>query len=149
MKTKYIHSFLLNLPSIIFVLLALGKSYSMILSLTIVVALVALVKELSNNIPKGNILYNLTRRPENGLYCGVSCLDKKTHISDPGFPSGHVAFITFYALCLPSYSLLYTIIKGVLILSVSYNRLRTGCHTILQVIGGILFGGYLQRFIML
>lgn len=144
----YIHSFLSNLPSIIFIILVLQKSYIMMLSLTIVVALVALVKELSNHLSKGSALYNLTRRPENGLYCGVSCLEKKTSISDPGFPSGHVAFITFYALCLPSYSLVYTIIKGVLILSVSFNRLKTGCHTILQVIGGIVFGGYLQRFII-
>jgi len=149
METKYIHSFLSNLPSIIFVILVLRKSYIMIISLTIVVALVALVKELTNHIPDDNAVYRLTRRPENGLYCGVSCLEKKTSISDPGFPSGHAAFITFYALCLPSHSLLYTIVKGVLILSVMYNRLRSGCHTILQVFGGMVFGGYLQRYLLL
>jgi membrane-associated phospholipid phosphatase len=149
MEIKYIHSFLSNLPSIIFMIFVLLKSYTMIISLTIVVSLVALVKELSNYLPKDSALYRLTRRPEKGLFCGLSCLEKKTSISDPGFPSGHVAFITFYTLCLPSYSVLYTIIKGLLILLVSYNRLKSGCHTILQVIGGIVFGGYLQRFIML
>ena len=105
METKYIHSFLSNLPSIIFVILVLRKSYIMIISLTIVVALVALVKELTNHIPDDNAVYRLTRRPENGLYCGVSCLEKKTSISDPGFPSGHAAVITVYAFCLPSHSL--------------------------------------------
>lgn len=149
METKYIHSFLSNLPSIIFVILVLRKSYIMLISLTIVVALVALVKELLNHIPKDSAMYCITRRPENGVYCGVSCLEKKTSISDPGFPSGHAAFITFYALCLPSHSLLYTIVKGLLILSVSYNRLRSGCHTIVQVVCGIMFGGYLQRYLLL
>jgi len=148
MNEKHVHSFLSNLPSIIFLLLIIQKNYSLIIGLSLVVALVHVIKKLSNNIPKDTILYKITRRPENGVYCGVSCLDKKTHISDPGFPSGHTAFITFYALCLPQ-SFYFTVIKIILVLSVSYNRIHSCCHTFFQVIGGILFGGYLQKYLIL
>ena len=148
MNEKYVHSFLSNLPSIIFLLLIIQKNYSLIIGLSLVVTLVHTIKKLSNNIPKDNILYKITRRPANGVYCGVSCLEKKTHMSDPGFPSGHTAFITFYALCLPQ-SFYFTVVKIILVLSVSYNRIHSSCHTCFQVIGGILFGGYLQRFLIL
>lgn len=148
MNEKYMHSFLSNLPSIIFLLLIIHKNYSLIVGLSLVVALVHVIKKLSNNIPKDSILYHITRRPENGVYCGVTCLEKKTHVSDPGFPSGHTAFITFYAMCLPQ-SIHFTIIKGFLILLVSYNRIHSSCHTFIQVIGGILFGGHLHKYLIL
>ena len=147
MKQKYVNLFLSNLPSIIFAFLLKKKNYDLIISLSVVIVLVYIIKYLSNNIPKSSFLYRLTRRPENGVYCGMTCLEKKTHVSDPGFPSGHTSFITFYALCLPQ-TIYFTIIKIILVLSVSYNRIQSCCHTYIHVIGGILFGGYLHSYLI-
>ena len=148
MKKRYMHSFLSNIPTIIVVFLIIRKKHSLIFALSLVVALVHMIKQLSNNIPEESFLYKITRRPENGVYCGVTCLEKKTHVSDPGFPSGHTAFITFYALCLP-HSFYFTIIKGILVLLVSYNRIHSSCHTFIQVAGGILFGAQLHKYLIL
>jgi membrane-associated phospholipid phosphatase len=148
MEKHYIHSILSNLPLIICAILIMQKKYSVLFGLTLVATIVHGIKKLSNHIPKDSIIYQITRRPENGVYCGMTCFEKKTSISEPGFPSGHTAFITFYALCLP-HTAYFIFMKVVLVLLVSYNRIQTGCHTLLQVIGGMLFGGFLNRYIML
>jgi len=66
MDEKYVHSFLSNLPSIIFLLLIIQKNYSLIIGLLLVVTLVHTIKKLSNNIPKDNILYKCGWSPLEG-----------------------------------------------------------------------------------
>jgi membrane-associated phospholipid phosphatase len=147
MIKKYVHTFLSNFPAMILFVLVILKETTMIVGLCTTILIVVLLKRLSNNLPKESTLYNLTRRPQSGLCCGVTCMEKKTKVTDAGFPSGHVAFISFFVSCLPQ-TFVLTCFKITLLFLMCYNRIKTGCHTYVQVICGMLLGWSVQKFMI-
>lgn len=150
--TKYmtiynLNILLSNLPMFIFIGLIMMKKIMMIVGLLITTILCHGMKYLTNLLPMDSLLYKMTRRPESGLYCGISCIEGKTKKHDPGFPSGHTLFITFFSLCLPN-TILMNMLKFTLICLVSFNRIITKCHTYIQVFGGLFFG-YVMNTLLL
>lgn len=147
--TKYnINVILSNIPSFIFLILILLKKYSLVLGLIITTICCQILKKLTNFLPKESIIYKITRRPENGLYCGITCIENKTKKDDPSFPSGHMSFVTFFAFCLPNTTLMI-ITKILLIAITAYNRIITKCHTYIQVIGGLFFGYTMNQLLII
>jgi membrane-associated phospholipid phosphatase len=147
--TKYnINVILSNIPSLMILILILLKKYSLVSGLIITTICCQLVKKLTNFLPKESIIYRITRRPENGLYCGITCIENKTKKDDPAFPSGHISFVTFFSFCLPNTTIM-NIAKLVLISLTAYNRIITKCHTYVQVIGGLFFGYTMNKLLII
>ena len=147
--TKYnINIVLSNLPSFMLLALVLLKKYTIVLGLLITTLCCHIFKKLTNSLPQKSILYEITRRPESGIYCGISCIENKTKKDDPGFPSGHMSFITFFSFCLPN-TIIMNIIKLLLITATAFNRIVTKCHTYIQVLGGLLFGYIMNQLLII
>lgn len=147
--TKYnINVTLSNIPAFLFLTLILLKKYSLVLGLIITTICCQILKKLTNFLPKESIIYKITRRPENGLYCGITCIENKTKKDDPAFPSGHMSFVTFFSFCLPNTTIM-NIAKLVLISLTAYNRIITKCHTYVQVICGLFFGYTMNKLLII
>lgn len=134
----YTSLILSNLPVIVFLIYLKLRNYDLLVGLIFTSILVKFVKISTNFLDPKSILYKITRRPEKDLRCGF-CFEQKTTLDDPGFPSGHSAFITYFALSLPNTTLMFPI-KLVLILSTALHRVSIRCHTHQQVFFGTLFG---------
>ena len=112
-------------------------------------------------LPYPNILYKFTRRPNGATKCDYLSRDTKYNSNSPGFPSGHMVSITIFSM--------YKIIEHIwnhevyehkligsyilfhiwLIFIMGIARYYKKCHTLPQIIFGILFGiiGSLYWFI--
>ena len=151
--TKYITRYninitLSNLPTFIIIALILLKKYTIVIGLLITTVCCYIVKKLTNALPPQSMLYEITRRPESGIYCGISCIENKTKKDDPGFPSGHMSFITFFSFCLPDTTIM-NIMKLLLITITAFNRIITKCHTYIQVLGGLFFGYIMNQLLII
>ena len=149
MKNKllsFINLIMTNSPIFICFLLYILKKYQLLCALVLVVIIVEIIKFASNALPKNSLLYKISRRPKNNANCGVFCYKNLATLNDPGLPSGHTTFITFFALCLPN-TFHYNLLKILLIGLISFNRISTQCHTSLQVLSGIIFA-YFMKLIM-
>lgn len=151
--TQYITQYnmnvaLSNLPSFIMLILIVLKKYTIFIGLLITTVCCHIVKQLTNALPSQSILYRITRRPESGIYCGISCIESKTKKDDPGFPSGHMSFITFFCFCLP-HTTTMNFIKFLLITITAFNRIITRCHTYIQVLGGLFFGYIMNQLLII
>lgn len=152
-STKYITKYninivLSNLPSFIIIALVALKKNTIVIGLIITTVCCHVLKKLTNSLPKHYLLYRITRRPESGIYCGISCIENKTKKDDPGFPSGHMSFITFFSFCLPNTTLM-NITKLLLITITAFNRIITKCHTYIQVLGGFFFGYIMNQLLII
>ena len=79
-------------------------------------------------------------RPEGAMDCGALC-DGGSVEGLPGFPSGHVATITLFVLLMGLYTQSYYWIAGILwIAAMGWSRYEKRCHSVEQVLGGILTG---------
>lgn len=74
-------------------------------------------------------------RPTNAKGCDLFCLHE-TDENKPGMPSGHAATVAFYGLF---YNITNPLYIGYVALMVT-SRYRKHCHTIPQIIAGLLFG---------
>jgi membrane-associated phospholipid phosphatase len=88
--------------------------------------------------------YPWLKRPKEAKNC--SCINTGGYAgNDPGFPSGHAAVITYTVLALALIAstsdrpLAYAI-AVVAIFMVSASRIARKCHTIPQVVAGIILG---------
>ena len=146
--TKYNTNVILaNLPSFIILILILMKKYTIVVGLLITTMCCHILKKITNELPPQSMLYKITRRPESGIYCGITCIESKTKKDDPGFPSGHMSFITFFCFCLPNTSIM-NFIKLLLITITAFNRIITKCHTYIQVLSGLLFGFIMNKLLI-
>lgn len=146
--TKYNTNVILaNLPSFIILILILMKKYTIVVGLLITTMCCHILKKITNELPPQSMLYKITRRPESGIYCGITCIESKTKKDDPGFPSGHMSFITFFCFCLPNTSIM-NFIKLLLITITAFNRIITKCHTHTQVISGVFFGYIMNKLLI-
>lgn len=90
-----------------------------------------------------HFVFSDQHRPPNAKGCDLFCLHE-TDENKPGMPSGHVATVAFYGV-------LYNITNPLYILYVALiatSRYRKHCHTIPQIIAGLLFGsgvGFLYK----
>lgn len=90
-----------------------------------------------------NFIFPNQHRPSKAKGCDLFCLHK-TDENKPGMPSGHAATVAFYGTFYNIKNPLYIIY--VVLMAVS--RYMKNCHTIPQIIAGLLFGagmGFLFR----
>lgn len=132
-----INLFMTNLPVFIIIMLYIIKKYQLLFTLLLIVTIVEIIKYITNFLPKNSYFYKMSRRPKSNANCGLICYKKLAKLDDPGFPSGHMTFMTFFVLCLPD-SFEYNLIKIILVGLTSFNRISTQCHTSLQVLFGII-----------
>ena len=86
----------------------------------------------------------MSRRPEGAENCDYLSKMGPAKKDAPGFPSGHMTTTAFFAMYkaidnkenAPLIALLTAIV-----ISMSWSRYYKKCHTVLQIIGGIILGG--------
>ncbi len=101
-----------------------------------------LIKHWTRNTPFGP-------RPKNAYNCSI--LNSGGDYSNkPGFPSGHAAVSTFISITLayflrplivnPTIQTIIIALAGIYIIATAVARVKKHCHTITQVIAGIIYG---------
>ena len=82
-------------------------------------------------------------RPQNALNCNTMCNDGACG-GQPGMPSGHMTitlfFLTFFYLINNHLNRDYVVFATAVTAVMAVARIRKGCHNIVQVATGMLFG---------
>jgi hypothetical protein len=95
-----------------------------------------------------NTKNSLLLRPNDSNGCDILC-QNKTSSTPSGFPSGHMAIVTFFVVFVfitlimetsPYHQLIYFCISIIYIGLMYYARLTKKCHNNLQLIFGIFLG---------
>jgi len=87
-------------------------------------------------------LYKMSRRPENANKCDY--LSRREYNKDsPGFPSGHMTTTTMFAVYqMLKYPSTYSKVLNIsLIVLMAFARYVKQCHTVIQIVGGVVLGG--------
>jgi membrane-associated phospholipid phosphatase len=114
-----------------------------------VIGFFLILKQLPEKLLKSNIKGTLSKRPDNAKNCNM--INKGGESKTPGFPSGHstIASFLFFVILLEfvrvkkiyKVNLYELLLLGlVLLLAVPYSRVKLGCHTTEQVLGGVVLG---------
>jgi membrane-associated phospholipid phosphatase len=88
----------------------------------------------------------LTLRPENGSGCLFEDSGDKDYLFKTGFPSGHAATTTLfcaYNIKNNLNNIPLVIFNIFLILIIAWSRWYKNCHTVIQLVAGILYGLFL------
>lgn len=115
----------------------MNKYISNLLLLSLVLSITYFHKEIQNKVEKmifQKYYDNKNFRRPRHICAGDNTLDCF------GFPSGHAETITIFSLLMYFYKLFPLWFAIIIILLVSYQRIYTYSHNILQVIVGIIFG---------
>jgi membrane-associated phospholipid phosphatase len=115
---------------------------------------VTLSIQVIKRIPWSQSYYKYTMRPEGACDCDYLSLKGVVKENTPGFPSGHMGTVSYFAINNILYYLdkynnndisknniyLYVISNILFILSTGWARIYKKCHNLLQVICGTLYG---------
>lgn len=103
-----------------------------------------IASDVIKRLPYPESLYKMSRRPEGAENCDYLSKMGPAKKDAPGFPSGHMTTTSFFAVYkvlenydnIPLIALLTTIV-----ISMSWSRHFKKCHSVIQIIGGIILGG--------
>lgn len=96
-------------------------------------------------LPYPESLYKITRRPEKSFNCDYLSRNGKQSKDAPGFPSGHMTGVAFFAV----YQIMngYSIHANILIvLLTGWARWYKNNHNMVQIVVGTIFGSILSYF---
>ena len=113
--------------------------------LAIILIFLNCVVTFIKKLPYPESLYKITRRPEKSFNCDYLSRNGKQSKDAPGFPSGHMTSVAFFAV----YQIMngYSIHANVLIvLLTGWARWYKNNHNILQIVVGTIFGSILSYF---
>jgi membrane-associated phospholipid phosphatase len=113
--------------------------------LAIILIFLNYVVTFIKNLPYPESLYKITRRPEKSFNCDYLSRNGKQSKDAPGFPSGHMTSVAFFAV----YQIMngYSIHANVLIvLLTGWARWYKNNHNSVQIIVGTIFGSILSYF---
>jgi len=115
------------------------KEIKLVITLILVNMLVTFIKRL----PYPDSLYQITRRPKESINCDYLSRNGKQSLDAPGFPSGHMATLGFFAT--------YQIYQGysipanlIIVLLTGWARWYKSNHNLLQITVGTLLGSLLS-----
>ena len=113
-----------------------------------------LITKVIKSLPYPEILWEITRRPEGAFNTDYFSRNGKALKDAPGFPSGHMTSITsfcFYMLLRKkkndwknffTNNNILVLFSLILILLMAFARWYKRCHNLVQIIGGIIYGGF-------
>lgn len=121
----------------------LGSRLKVDLKFLVAIALIQITTDVLKRFPYPQQIYDITRRPKGACNCDLLSKGGPRPWGTPGFPSGHMANITFfsfyllnnYKLSLYQKYLVYTLIP-----LTGWARMYKNCHNLFQVVGGIITG---------
>ena len=107
------------------------------------------------SLPYPDYLYDITRRPKGAYNCDYFSRKGTVKYGTPGFPSGHLTTVTFFAIYIILYryhkkntdiidfiknNKTFILTNLLLIIATGWARYHKKCHNLFQIIGGILLG---------
>ncbi len=135
------------LPIFLIIALLLDEKLSIIRGLVVTTLVVSLIKFVTNQFPENSAVFQMSRRPKGARCCDILSFDSSDQSKQPGFPSGHMAFISYFIMCSPKDSILQVILNVAMWLLMAHDRMTTNCHTLFQVISGSLLGIVVNKLI--
>ena len=119
----------------------LGSKKKTDLKFLISIIAVQITTDVLKRFPYPQEMYDITRRPKEACNCDMLSKGGPRPLGTPGFPSGHMANITFFTLyLLKNYKLsayqkyiVYTLIP-----LTAWARMYKKCHNLFQVVGGMM-----------
>ena len=135
-------------PIFLIIALLFYNKMSIVWGLVVTSACVGVIKLTTNLFPEDHAIYRLSRRPKSATCCDILSLNSDDQSNAAGFPSGHMAFITYFIMRMPDESFIFQNYINILLWAITaYDRTATNCHTTLQVLSGSLLGLLLSKSI--
>ena len=135
------------LPIFLILALLLNDQLFIIRGLVVTTITVSLIKFATNQFPEKSTIFQMSRRPKGAKCCDILSFDSSDQSKQPGFPSGHMAFISYFIMCSPKNTVLQITLNVALWVLMAYDRMATNCHTPFQVISGSVVGILSQKMI--
>ena len=135
------------IPIFLIIALLLYDRLSVIWGLVLTTIIVGLLKIATNQFPENSIIFQMSRRPKGATCCDLLSFDSTDQSQQAGFPSGHMAFISYFIMCLPNNTIPQISFNFALWILIAYDRMATSCHTFFQVIIGTVVGIGVNRLI--
>jgi membrane-associated phospholipid phosphatase len=105
--------------------------------------IISIITDLMKKLPYPKFMYQITRRPKEACNCDLLSKGGPIPEGTPGFPSGHMTCITFFAFfIINNYRLSQeqNQLVCLLIPITAWARIYKKCHNLFQVVGGFIFG---------
>tara|TARA_B100000405_G_scaffold108829_2_gene75989 strand:+ start:2597 stop:3013 length:417 start_codon:yes stop_codon:yes gene_type:complete len=134
-------------PIFLIIALLLHDKISIICGLVITTIIVSVLKFVTNQFPEKSIIFQMSRRPKGAKCCDLVSFDSSDQSKQAGFPSGHMAFISYFIMCSPKETYLQIFLNTALWFGVAYDRMATNCHTLFQVMAGSVIGVMIGKLI--
>ena len=103
---------------------------------------------LTKMIKHATINVEIFKRPSGACRCNLLSNDDTDLSSKPGMPSGHLSVTSFFIVFLlltNDYNIILIIASSIFIILMSCARYFKKCHSIVQIISGLLFGGSMGK----
>jgi membrane-associated phospholipid phosphatase len=103
-------------------------------------SIVSVLVDIIKRIPYPNSFIKYTYRPSGAQNCNLLSNNGVYPINSPGFPSGHMATMSFYFTYIYLINKKFNSIDLLILLAIGWSRYYKNCHTLLQIICGTGFG---------
>jgi membrane-associated phospholipid phosphatase len=103
-----------------------------------------IASDVIKRLPYPESLYKMSRRPDGAENCDYLSKMGPAKKDAPGFPSGHMTTTTFFAVYKVMENMENTPLVALLtavVISMSWSRYYKKCHSVIQIVGGIILGG--------